>query len=430
MSVPTALTLQAIFPVTNIGALSSTMSLASAIRIALDALLVNKGRSLLTSLGIVIGIAAVIAMVAAGSGAREKLDERLSSVGKTLILIRATTRSSVGLMTLAQPFSPRDVQALREDAKLRQWLIGLSESQFELVSASTATAVCHTTATGGTPEIKEVRGWRLALGRFYSDADVKKAATVCVLGETVRRKLFPQISNPVGQTIRVQGTTMQVIGVMAPKGRAPTGADQDDQIFVPITTLQEKIAHNRNVTVIVTAARDPAYLALAEERIREILRQTRQIRPGMDDNFEVTSVQEMAQLAVFLTTTLNILIVVIASISLVVGGIGIMNIMLVSVTERTREIGIRMAVGARPKDIRNQFLIEAVVLALMGGLVGVLVGMGLALLLGLLLNWPVYISPFYVALAFGVAATVGIFFGYYPAAKASRLDPIEALRYE
>lgn len=405
------------------------MSLASAIRIAIDALLVNKGRSLLTSLGIVIGIAAVIAMVAAGTGAREKLDERLNSVGKTLILVRATTRSSVGLMTTSQPFSSLDIQALRDDARLRQWLVGISESQFELVTVVHGAASCHTTVSGGTPEIKEIRGWRLASGRFYTEADVKKAAAVCVLGDTVRKKLFPT-SDPVGQTIRVQGASLQVIGVMAPKGRAPTGADQDDQIFVPITTLQEKIAHARNISLIVTAARDPAYLQAAEQRIREILRQTRRIRPGMDDNFEVTSVQEMAQLAVFLTATLNILIVVIASISLVVGGIGIMNIMLVSVTERTREIGIRMAVGARPKDIRNQFLIEAVVLALMGGLVGVLVGIGLALLLGFLLNWPVYISPLAVALGFGVSAAVGIFFGYYPAAKASRLDPIEALRYE
>ncbi|MCS7015816.1 MAG: ABC transporter permease [Gemmatales bacterium] len=405
------------------------MSLSSALRVALDALLVNKGRSLLTSLGIVIGIAAVIAMVAAGTGTREKLDERLNSVGKTLILIRATTRSSVGLMTTAQPFSVQDVQALREDSRLRRMLVGISESQFELVTATTPTSHCHTTATGGTPEIKEIRAWRLASGHFYTDADVRKAAAVCVLGDTVRKKLFPT-TNPVGQNIRVHGITLQVIGVLAPKGRAPTGADQDDQIFLPITTLQEKIAHQRNVSVVVTAARDPAYLKPAEERIREILRQTRRIRTGMEDNFEVTSVQEMAQLAVYVTTALNVLTVVIASISLVVGGIGIMNIMLVSVTERTREIGIRMAVGARPKDIRNQFLIEAVVLALLGGLVGVLVGLGIALLLGFLLNWPVYVSPAAVALAFGVSAAVGIFFGYYPAAKASRLDPIEALRYE
>jgi putative ABC transport system permease protein len=218
--------------------------------------------------------------------------------------------------------------------------------------------------------------------------------------------------------------------VLASKGKTPTGSDQDDQIFLPITTMHEKLGLEKQVAVIAGSARNEAYLDPAVKRITKLLHDKHHIRSGQEDDFEAKSVEEMAQLGVFVIKVLNILIVVIASISLVVGGIGIMNIMLVSVTERTREIGIRMAVGATPQDIRNQFLIEAVVLSMTGGVIGISLGMGVAVILASLLNWPIFISPFYVALAFGVAAAVGMFFGFYPAAKASQLDPIEALRYE
>jgi putative ABC transport system permease protein len=406
------------------------MSITSAFRVALAALFVNKGRSILTSLGIVIGICAVIAMVAAGTGAKEKLEERLDSVGKNLILIQPNVRNSLGLSGREAPLNERDVQALRDDAKLKPLVLGFAESQHMATNASSATYTHRGTITGGVPEIRTIRGWTITAGRFYDQADLKKAAPVCLIGETVRKKLFPHKTNPVGERIKIEGLSLEVIGLMGEKGKAPTGADQDNQVFVPLTTMQQKLAHQKRLSVVVTTAKNAHDIPEIERRIREILRETRRVRPGQDDDFQVSSVQEMAQLAVFLTNTLNILIVVIASISLVVGGIGIMNIMLVSVTERTREIGIRMAVGARPRDIRNQFLLEAVVLALMGGVIGVSLGIGMALALGYALNWPVFISPFYVGLAFGVSAIVGVFFGFYPAAKASRLDPIEALRYE
>jgi putative ABC transport system permease protein len=407
------------------------MNLLSAIRVALDALLVNKGRSILTSLGIVIGIMAVIAMVAAGSGAREKLDERLGSLGKNLILVRPGGQTATGINAQFKPLGNEDAQMLREDSQLKHLLSGVAETQFHQTIAFTMSGTHHfTTLTGGVPAVFSVRSWDLARGRFYSDGDVKSAANVCLIGETVRRKLFPHKPDPVGDRIRIDQITFTVIGVLASKGKTPTGMDQDDQIFLPITTLQDKLGKEKAIAVIACSAYEQSYLEPAVKRITKLLHDKHRIRAGQEDDFEVKSVEEMAQLGVFLVKTLNILIVVIASISLVVGGIGIMNIMLVSVTERTREIGIRMAVGATPQDIRNQFLIEAVVLSMIGGVIGISLGMGVAVILASILKWPIFISPFYVGLAFGVAAAVGMFFGLYPAAKAAQLDPIEALRYE
>ena len=410
------------------------MSILAAIRVALDALLVNKGRSILTSLGIVIGIMAVIAMVAAGAGAREKLDERLGSLGKNLILVRPGGQTATGISAQFKPLGNDDAQMLREDPELKHMVSGVAETQFHQTLVYYPGGGTHhfTTLTGGVPEVFTVRSWELVpgCGRLYNDSDRKSAANVCVIGETVRQRLFPHKSNPVGERIRIDNVTMTVIGLLASKGKTPTGMDQDDQVFLPITTLQEKLGQEKQVAVIAVSAVHHSVLDPAVKRITKLLREKHRIRPGQEEDFEVKSVEEMAALAVFLTKTLNILIVVIASISLIVGGIGIMNIMLVSVTERTREIGIRMAVGATPQDIRNQFLIEAVVLSMIGGIIGITLGMGVAIILASILKWPIFISPFYVALAFGVAAAVGMFFGLYPAAKAAQLDPIEALRYE
>ncbi len=406
------------------------MSLFAAIRVALAALLTNKGRSVLTSLGIVIGIMAVIAMVHAGSGAREMLDDRLESVGKNLILIRPGGRAMSGFVIGSAPLTGEDAQALRDDPQLKEMLVGVAEDQHMLSITSTRTVNHHTAVVGSVPAIFAIRNWRTTAGRFYNESDLKKNAPVCLLGENARQKLFPHKPDPIGEKIKIENTYLEVIGVLGPKGRAPTGVDQDDIVFVPITTMQEKLARDRRITLIITSAKTQDMIAPAEKRIRKVLRERHRLKEGQDDDFEVSSVQEMAQLAVFLTDTLNILIVIIASISLIVGGIGIMNIMLVSVTERTREIGIRLAVGATPGDIRNQFLIEAVVLAMVGGTIGITLGIVASAALAYFIGWPTYFSPFYIGLAFGVSAIVGVFFGYYPAAKASRLDPIDALRYE
>jgi putative ABC transport system permease protein len=403
------------------------MSFFAALRVALAALLVHKGRSALTSLGIVIGISAVIAMVSAGGGARQKLDERLENVGKNLILIRAGAYTQAGALADMRPLSSDDADALRK--QLGPLVVGVAEVQATLRVASTRTSVWRTMLVGTSPEMRLVRGWTPAYGRFFNDDDVKKQAAVCLLGATVREKLFPNQPNPVGQLVKVDHVHLRVIGVLLSKGRNPTGGDQDDQIFVPLKTLQRKIVGEERVSIILTAVRSPDQIDRAKDEVTRVLREKHRVNPGGED-FDVSSVQEMAELGRMLMRTMQILIGVIASISLVVGGIGIMNIMLVSVTERTREIGIRMSVGASGFDVLMQFLIEAVVLALVGGLIGIALGIGAALGLAYVAGWPAQVEPGIVLLAFAVSAGVGIFFGYYPALKASRLDPIDALRYE
>ncbi len=246
----------------------------------------------------------------------------------------------------------------------------------------------------------------------------------------MRRKLFPGKTNPIGQVIRIETLPARVIGILGEKGRSPTGADQDDQVFLPITTLQRRLLGEELIGLIVASGRSENVLTMAQEHIVRVLRRQHRLKPGQPDDFDVSSVREMAELAEILTATMQGLVAVIASISLMVGGIGIMNIMLVSVTERTREIGIRLAVGATATDILTQFLIEAVILALIGGVLGISLGVGSAIVLARLINWPLVLSPATIVLGFGVAAGVGVFFGYYPARKASHLDPIESLRYE
>jgi putative ABC transport system permease protein len=403
------------------------MSFLTAIRVAFDALLVHKGRSVLTSLGIVIGIGAVIAMVSAGGGAREVLDERLDNVGKNLILIRAGARTKEGMLADFVPLTREDAAVLRK--RLGSSVVGVSESQMTQRLASTATANWPTVVIGVTPDLQAVRRWTVLEGRFLSPEDVKKEASVCLIGQTVRRKLFAN-TNPLGQMLRVDRLMLRVIGVLGPKGRSPTGNDQDDQIFLPITTLQHKLVGEEKIALIVVGARGTGTLETVKNEITRVMRERRHLAPGAAADFDVSSVQEMAELARVLMRTMQILIGVIASISLVVGGIGIMNIMLVSVTERTREIGIRMAIGATGPDVLLQFLIEAVLLSLVGGLLGVTLGLGAAAALAAFTHWPLVIEPGMVLLACAVAAGVGVFFGYYPALKASRLDPIEALRFD
>jgi putative ABC transport system permease protein len=403
------------------------MGIFSAIKMALAALVVHKGRSVLTSLGIVIGTGAVIAMVSAAGGARQKLDERLDNVGKNLILVRAGARSTNGTLTDLKPITNEDANLLRRQFKSK--LLGIAEVQATIRAASTRTRTCTTMVCGTNPEMRMVRAWVVRHGRFITEEDQKKQANICVLCSTVTEKLFPDTPNPVGQLVRIDNLQLRVVGTLEPKGRSPIGGDQDDQIFLPLDTLQKKIAGVESLSLILTSVRDMDRLNKTKDEMASVLREKRRVKLGQED-FDVSTVQEMASIAVIMSSTMHFLAIAIASISLVVGGIGIMNIMLVSVTERTREIGIRMAIGATPFDVLVQFLIEAVVLSLIGGSIGVTLGLGIAYSLSWLANWPVVIEYSMIGLAFGISASVGVFFGYYPAYKASQLDPIEALRYE
>jgi putative ABC transport system permease protein len=403
------------------------VNMLSALGVAFGALLINKTRTLLTSLGIVIGISAVIALVSAGEGARYKLDERLGSVGKNLIIVRPGARTSQGMVADFAPLGTADTDAIR--GQLRNILVGVAPNQLTQRVASTPSASVATTISGCTADLMPVRQWQMRTGRFFNDEDNRRQSLVCILGETVRKKLFPSQPNPLGQLVRVDRLQLRVIGVTSEKGRSPTGGDQDDQIMLPLLTLQRKLVGEERLTAILTAVSDEAMLERAKDEIRRVLRERHHLKAGAE-TFDVASVNEIADVARMASSVLQKLVAVIASISLLVGGIGIMNIMLVSVTERTREIGLRMAVGATPLNVLTQFLLESMVLSLVGGLIGIALGFGAALGLSKLADWPLIISPTSVIVACVVSASVGIFFGYYPAWKASRLDPIEALRYE
>jgi putative ABC transport system permease protein len=405
------------------------MSFFSAIRVALSALIVNKGRSVLTSLGIVIGISAVIALVSAGDGVRLYLDGRLESIGKNIVLIRAGARNSQGMVSDYETLSKADVDVLHSP-HMKTLLEGVAEAQHTMRMVSTPSGRGVTSVVGCVDELKTVRKWEMEQGRFITREDVNKEALVCVLGATVRQRLFPDNRPCLDHLIRIDRLQLRVVGVLQEKGRSINGSDQDDQVFVPLKTLQHKMGAGDKVGMIAVSVRPEVEVTKVASEIKDLLRETHHILPGGAENFDVSSVQEVAELANFVTNILEILVLVIASISLLVGGIGVMNIMLVSVTERTREIGIRMAVGATPGNVLTQFLIEAVVLALVGGIIGMILGIATALGLAFAIGWPPILRVSYMLLACGVCTLVGVVFGYYPARKASRLDPIEALRYE
>ncbi len=404
------------------------MSCFSALRLALATLLVNKGRSALTGLGIVIGVSAIVALVSAGDGARSKLDDRLESAGKNLIIIRPGGRTSSGMVADFHPLTEGDVAALQRD--VGALLVGVVPWQEADAVATSRAGRAATAVVGTTPDFQRVCNWQVTHGRLFDADEARRAATVCLIGETVRRRLFPDRPDPVGERILVGQLRLRVVGVLGSKGATPLGVDQDDQIFVPLATLQRKIVGRESIAMLLAAARSLDVLDLAQAEITRTLRRRHHVKADAAPDFDVSSVQELSAFAVTMTRTLQLLVGVIAAISLVVGGVGIMNIMLVSVTERTREIGIRMAVGATPGDVLSQFLIEAVVLALLGGVIGVVLGIAAAVGVAHAAGWPAIVSPGIILLAFAVTAGVGVFFGYYPAWKASRLDPIDALRYE
>jgi putative ABC transport system permease protein len=408
------------------------MNLYAASKVAYRSLRANKMRSILTMLGMIIGVAAVIAMVAIGAGANERISAQIASVGSNLILILPGSTTSGGLRSGfggVPTLTMGDARAIGKELPAVRLSTPSVRSTAQVVYGNQNWS---TIIQGVTPEFFQIRDWMLTGGRYFTGADVEASSKVAVLGQTVAGNLFGEES-PIGKVIRIKRVPFTIVGLLERKGQSPQGQDQDDIIIVPVTTAQKKLfgsAHIGTVGVILTQAVDGESVKEAEKQINELLRQRHRIGPGQENDFSVRNLSEMLAVAEASTRIMSLLLGAIASVSLLVGGIGIMNIMLVSVTERTREIGIRMAVGAREMDILLQFLIEALVLAVTGGAIGILVGVGGSSLISLFAKWSTLISPGAVFLAFGFSAAVGIFFGFYPARKASRLDPIEALRHE
>jgi putative ABC transport system permease protein len=408
------------------------INIPSTLKISLRALRVNKMRSALTMLGIIIGVGAVIAMLAVGTGASEKISEQISSIGSNLIIILPGSTTSGGLrMGMgSQPTLTRDdAEAILKESPAVQEVAPVLNGAAQIVYGNQNWS---TGVTGTTPSMLIIRDWPLASGRTFTDQDIRNATKVAILGQTVVDNLFGNIE-PVGQMIRIKKVPFMVIGVLDRKGQSPQGQDQDDTIYIPVSTAQKKIfgtSFPGMVRTIMVKAKTTEDLGPAERQINELLRQRHHLGPRQDNDFTVRNLTQIMQVAEQSTKVMTLLLGAIASVSLLVGGIGIMNIMLVSVTERTREIGIRMAVGAKTWDIRLQFIIEALTLALIGGIAGILLGIGGSKLLSLFAGWSTVVSTLSVVLAFGFSGLVGIFFGFYPAYKASLLNPIDALRYE
>jgi putative ABC transport system permease protein len=402
------------------------------IKLSLRALRVNKMRSLLTMLGIIIGVGAVIAMLALGSGATQKLSEQIASMGSNLMIVLPGSTTAGGLRMGAgtqATLSSADADAILKEAPSVVAVAPVLSGTAQVVYGNQNWA---TNVTGTTPGMLDVREWTLSSGRPFTDSDVKSATKVALLGQTVVDNLFGE-EDPMGKIIKIKNVPFVVVGVLGVKGQSVMGQDQDDVIYVPLTTAQRKLfgtAFPGQVRVIMIKGKSVESLPDAEQEITDLLRQRHHIGPNQDNDFTVRNLTQMMEAAEASSKIMTLLLGAIASVSLLVGGIGIMNIMLVSVTERTREIGIRMAIGAKTWDIRLQFIIEALIMSLIGGLVGIGVGVMGSEIISKMADWPVSISPFSVLLAFGFSAIVGIFFGFYPAYKASLLNPIDALRYE
>jgi putative ABC transport system permease protein len=405
------------------------MSIFMTLRIALKALGRNKMRTALTMLGMIIGVAAVITMVALGTGAQSSIESQIQSAGTNMIMVSAGNFSQGGVRQgqgNASTLIPDDAAAISRVQGVQYQAAGVN-TRGQVVSGNQNWG---TQIQGTDIDLPLIRSWPTTLGAFFTPQDVTAASKVAVLGSVVRDQLFGPDTNPVGQVIRINNQSFTVSGVMASKGQSGMGQDQDDVVFVPYTTVMKKmrgITYIQQVTVSAGAANDTTPTA---DRIATLLRVRHKIQPGDPDDFMVRTMEEMASVRVQATQTMTALLASIAGVSLLVGGIGIMNIMLVSVTERTREIGLRMAIGARGRDVLMQFLVEAVVLSLFGGGIGIGVGFALSQGVTLWMQWPTAVSPQAVLVAFGFAALTGVFFGFYPARKAAALDPIDALRFE
>jgi putative ABC transport system permease protein len=405
------------------------MRVDSTFKIAFRALRRNKLRSVLTALGIIIGVDAVIAMVSIGNGAKAQVEQQIASLGENVILIFSGSVTSSGIRTgwgSAGTLKIEDAEAIRREVP---GVIAVSEEVASTSQVSAGNQNWFTRVYGESPAYFDIRQWPLSDGAIFTPQDVRSANKVCVIGRTTASQVFGS-ENPIGQILRIKGVPFLVTGVLTPKGLSPQGTDQDDIVIMPYTSAMKRVIGGSTLRGISVQVASPNDLAPAQQQITELLRQRHNIRAGRDDDFTVRNQQEIAETATATSRVMTLLLGAIASVSLLVGGIGIMNIMLVSVTERTREIGVRLAVGAHGRDILTQFLIEAVTLSVIGGVIGILLGLGTSHILSAFAHWPTLISIPSIIAAFFVSAAVGIFFGFYPAREAARLDPIEALRYE
>jgi putative ABC transport system permease protein len=398
--------------------------------IAMKALRRNTMRTALTALGIIIGVAAVIVMVAIGTGAQASIESQIQSAGSNLVIVTAGSggfgpvRQGQGAVTT---LTPDDAAAIRRElAGIRCLSPGIN-TRTQLVAPSSN---WNTQVQGTGAELAAIRSWPLEFGSFFTEQDVTRVARMVVLGAVARDQLFGTGADPTGSMIRIKNQPFRVIGVLTRKGQAAMGQDQDDTAFVPYTTVQKRLLGVQHIMNITISAEDGVSLDTLTQQVTALLHTRHRIQPGDQNDFMVRTLEEMASVLTSTTETMTWLLASIAAVSLVVGGIGIMNIMLVSVTERTREIGLRLSVGARDVDVLTQFLVEAIVLSLSGGAVGIALGVTLSSVVSHVMQWSAVVTPQAVMLSFGVAAAIGVFFGFYPARKASSLNPIDALRYE
>jgi putative ABC transport system permease protein len=398
------------------------------IRVAGDSIRKNKMRTLLTMLGIVIGVGAVIIMVAVGQGAQRGIENQINALGTNLLVITAGSSNQGGVSQGAQAFNRltvEDAEKLKREGTLFAGVTPVIMTRTQVIGGGTN---WRTMINGVSADFQAIRDWQVSSGAFFTDADLRSNRKVAVIGSTVAQNLFPG-TDPVGAQIQIRNVPFDIVGVLATKGQNAGGQDQDDIVVVPYTTAQTRLAGNSRIWQILVSASSPQEIAAAQQEVSAIMRESHKIGDGEDD-FTVRNQTEIANAAQGTTKIMTWLLASIASVSLIVGGIGIMNIMLVSVTERTREIGIRMAIGARGSDVLTQFLVESIVMSVLGGAVGLAVGVGGAQLLAHFTGWSTAVPVQAVALAIGFSAAVGVFFGYYPARKAAALDPINALRYE
>ncbi len=405
------------------------MRAVATIKIALRALRRNKMRSVLTTLGIIIGVGAVIAMVGIGNGAKAQVEAQIASLGQNVILIFSGSMTRSGIRTGwggAGTLTIEDAEAVRREVP---GVTAVSPEVRAVRQVGAGNQNWYTQILGESPAYFDIRQWPLAEGASFTDQDVRSANKVAVIGRTTAQQLFGS-DDPLGQIVRIQNVPFMITGVLTPKGLSVMGTDQDDVIIVPYSSAMKRVLGQTTLRGITVQTADANVLPAAQQQITDLLRQRHRIGQGREDDFTVHNQQEIAEMATATARVMAVLLGAIASISLVVGGIGIMNIMLVSVTERTREIGIRMAVGARGRDILLQFLTEAITLSSLGGVLGIGMGLAAAKILSAVAQWPTLISVSSILIAFLFSGAVGIFFGFYPARKASRLDPIEALRYE